>query len=59
MKQQHYQRPPRAPLWKWIVIILLVIGMPMFFYFYRIVQLQRALQQTTPVSTQPAPATSP
>lgn len=36
----------RTPLWKWLVIILLVISIPFFFQSYRYSQTQKALQQT-------------
>lgn len=44
----HKHRPDqrkikRTPLWKWIVIIFLIVGMPLFFSFVRSSQMQTAL----------------
>ncbi len=36
----------KAPLWKWIVIIILVIAMPLFFSYYRGIQTNLAIQKT-------------
>lgn len=46
-----HEHMKHVPLWKWLVIILLVLAMPLFFSFYRNVQIQQALMQTNPVST--------
>jgi hypothetical protein len=37
----------RVALWKWIIIILLVVGMPLFFAFSRNFQIQQAIQDTS------------
>lgn len=47
-QHEHKSRRPKTPLWKWVVIILLIIAMPLFFSFVRTVQLQRALNSTAP-----------
>ncbi len=39
-----------VPLWKWLLIIILILALPLFFSFYRNVQIQRALSQ---IQTQP------
>lgn len=55
MKIKYLSRHPDAkhvPLWKWIVIILLVVAMPLFFSFYRTAQLQQAIRQTPPLPEQ-------
>ena len=53
MKPEHLSRQPheqkRVPLWKWVVVLFLVVAMPLFFAFYRKVQLQQVLNQ--PVQT--------
>lgn len=38
--------PPRAPLWKWLLILTLILALPLFFSFYREAQIQQALNQT-------------
>lgn len=46
MKHEHeddFDKPKRAPLWKWLLIILLIIAMPLFFSFVRDAQIQQAL----------------
>jgi hypothetical protein len=48
MKLKHhlirkFNESTQAPLWKWIVIILLVIAMPMFFALVRTSQIQSVL----------------
>lgn len=56
---KHFQpsRQPRfhrAALWKWIIILLLVVAMPLFFSYYRMMRLQQVLgpNNPAPVSTQ-------
>ena len=39
-------RKKRVPLWKWVVIILLVIAMPLYFAFFKGLQLQGAIKDT-------------
>ena len=34
----------RVPLWKWLIVILLVLAMPLFFSFYKKAQLQQTIQ---------------
>lgn len=41
---------PRAPLWKWLLIIILVLAMPLFFSFYRDAQIEQALMTSEPPS---------
>ncbi len=36
----------KAPLWKWILILALVIAMPLFFSYYRSMQTEVAIQDT-------------
>ncbi len=48
--RHHLKSLKRAPLWKWIVIIFLVIAMPLLFSFYRSIQTERAIQQTMPMT---------
>lgn len=58
MSHEHDHRvKPRAPLWKWLVIILVVVAMPMFFSFYREAQLEQAIEDTdaTPPNEQTPP----
>jgi hypothetical protein len=43
---------PRTPLWKWILIIILVIAMPLFFSLYRNLQTQNAINATNPTAQQ-------
>jgi hypothetical protein len=46
----------RTPLWKWIVIILLVVAMPMFFSYYKMANLNHAIKSmptTKPSVTAP------
>lgn len=49
---QKFNKSKQAPLWKWIVIIFLVIAMPLFFAFVRTIQIQQIFgnQQQAPVS---------
>ncbi len=42
---------PRVPLWKWILIIVLIIALPLFFSLYRNTQLQRAINTMPQNST--------
>jgi hypothetical protein len=41
----------RTPLWKWVVIILVVIAMPLFFAYYRMANLQFVIKNTMPGTT--------
>lgn len=54
MKMKYLSRNPhkskKTPLWKWLVIIFLVIAMPLFFSFVRNVQIQNALTSNPPES---------
>ena len=45
-----FKESKQAPLWKWIVIIFLIIAMPLFFAFVRMEQIQQVLgnQEQTP-----------
>lgn len=45
----------RTPLWKWLLIILLVVAMPLFFSLVRDTQLQQALISSTPEPQQSIP----
>jgi hypothetical protein len=38
-----YHLSKNAPLWKWVVVIFLVVAMPLFFSFIRIQQMQQVL----------------
>lgn len=53
MKVKHTRNPGKrrsAPLWVWILIILLVVAMPLFFSLVRNAQIQQALRSTVPTS---------
>lgn len=39
-------RNKRLPLWKWILIIIMILALPLFFLSYRSAQTQRAIAQT-------------
>lgn len=43
--QPHFRK---AATWKWIVILLLVVAMPLFFSYYRTMRLQQVLGPNTP-----------
>ena len=48
MKLKHhlarkFNESKQAPLWKWIVIIFLIIAMPLFFALVRMSQIQQVL----------------
>lgn len=45
----------RAPLWKWILIIALVVALPLFFSFVRTMQTQQVLNEE-PGQNSAAPA---
>ncbi|MDR3478485.1 MAG: hypothetical protein P4M14_10700 [Gammaproteobacteria bacterium] len=54
IRDQRFRK--RIPLWKWILIIFIVIAMPLFFSFYRSYQLQQILgpvDATKPLVSQP------
>jgi len=53
MKTDKFDKFKPAPLWKWIMIILLVIAMPLFFWFIRNIQMQQALMSVPPEAQQP------
>ena len=38
----------KTPLWRWLLIIFLVIAMPLFFSLVRNIQIQNALTNSTP-----------
>jgi hypothetical protein len=38
----------RTPLWKWIIIILIVVAMPMFFSYYRVNTLRYTINTAMP-----------
>lgn len=47
----------KTPLWKWIIIILIVVAMPMFFSYYRVNTLKYTINTAMP-QTQSAPQPS-
>lgn len=47
LKRLHQQLKP-VPLWKWLVIILLIVALPLFFSLVRSTQIQQALQTSQP-----------
>ena len=49
---QDEQFRKKIPLWKWILIPVLVIAMPLFFSLYRSYQLQQVLGPTDPTASQ-------
>lgn len=42
----------KAPLWKWLVVVLIIVSMPMFFSFARNIQIQQALNSVAPQTDQ-------
>lgn len=51
-----FQESKRAPLWKWCVVIFLIISMPMYFSLMRMKQMQEVLNTNggkTPPVAQP------
>lgn len=38
-----FQDAKSAPLWKWIIVIFIVIAMPLFFSFVNMMQTQQAI----------------
>jgi hypothetical protein len=63
MKPEHMSRQPhepkRAPLWKWIVILFIVVAMPLFFAVIRQAQLQNvASSMSSSAEQQPSAAQS-
>ncbi|MBA3660227.1 MAG: hypothetical protein H0W64_00690 [Gammaproteobacteria bacterium] len=48
MKKHHEEKRKRMQLWKWLVVILIVLAMPLFFSYYREAQLQQVLIETAP-----------
>lgn len=51
MKIKHIRKSnvlKHTPLWKWFVIVFLVIAMPLFFSYIRNIQMQQALWSSTP-----------
>lgn len=55
MKLKHhlirkFNQSKQAPLWKWIVILFLVIAMPLFFALVRTDQIQQVLGNPQPAS---------
>ena len=45
-KQTKEPHRKRVALWKWVVVILLIVAMPMFFSFYRTAQTRNAINAT-------------
>ncbi len=39
-----FNESKKAPLWKWVVVVFLVIAMPLFFAFARTSQTQQDLE---------------
>ncbi len=50
-----FHESKQAPLWKWIVVIFLVVAMPLFFAFVRTTQIQQVLSTEQPEQTNPPP----
>jgi hypothetical protein len=48
----------KPPLWKTVVILVLVVAMPLFFSYYRSVMTQRSLNLTAPVASPATPSQS-
>ncbi len=47
--KHHENEPPiKTPLWKWLVFVLIALGMPMLFMNYRAQQTARAVYQVEP-----------
>jgi hypothetical protein len=44
-----YHQSKKVPLWKWIVIIAIVIAMPLFFSFVRTTQVQQVFGNQQPI----------
>lgn len=49
MKLKHhlmrkFHESTQAPLWKWVVVIFLVVAMPLFFSFVRTMQVEQVLE---------------
>lgn len=38
-----YHQSKNVPLWKWVVVVFLVIAMPLFFSFVRMQQMKQVL----------------
>ncbi|RDI48060.1 hypothetical protein [Aquicella lusitana] len=51
-----FHESKQAPLWKWIVVILIVIAMPLFFSFVNMMQTQQALDDEQEEEAAPEPA---
>lgn len=51
MTKHEHPSKKRVPLWKWLVIILLVIAMPLFFSYYRDVQIEQVFGPNDPYET--------
>lgn len=52
-KFHHHQSEPninKVPRWKWLLIILMIVAMPLFFSFIHSIQIQQALMNTTPAN---------
>jgi hypothetical protein len=41
-----FHESKQAPLWKWAVVIFLIIAMPMFFLFVRTTEIQQVLDSS-------------
>jgi hypothetical protein len=46
----------KVPLWKWILVLLLVVAMPLYFAYYRMYNLQYVFKHNLPqTNTNAAP----
>jgi len=45
----------QAPLWKWVVVIFIIVAMPLFFTFVRTTQIQQVVQEENNAQEQPLP----
>ena len=39
-----------VPLWKWVLVLLLVVAMPLYFSYYRMSNLHYILKNTAPTA---------
>lgn len=46
------QKLKHVPLWKWLLIIIMVLAMPLFFSFYQDAQLQQTITNISPQNNQ-------
>lgn len=49
-KKFHESR--QAPLWKWAIVIFIMIAMPLFFSFVRTTQIQQTLDNQAPTQNE-------